>query len=103
MAYCKNCGQQIDDRAVVCPRCGASQITTAVPAEDDTGSIGWGILGFCIPLVGLILYLVWKDTKPLSSKVAGKGALISVIVSVVLYVLMIVLGVGASILGAAMY
>ena len=22
MAFCKNCGAQIDDRAVVCPKCG---------------------------------------------------------------------------------
>ena len=100
MKYCKNCGAEIDDRAVICPKCGVSQ-NMATP-EEDTGSIGWGILGFCIPLVGLILYLVWKDTKPLTAKIAGKGALISVIVCVVFYVLMMILGVGAAIVGGGM-
>ena len=54
------------------------------------------LLGFCVPIVGLILFLVWKDTKPKTAKTAGKGALISVIVGVVLYVLAIVLGLGAA-------
>ena len=91
MAYCKNCGNQIDDNAVVCPFCGAQQQVAINPAA-DTGSFGWSVLGFCIPLVGLILYLVWKDTKPVSSKQAGVGALVGVIVSVVFYVIGIVAG-----------
>ena len=98
MAYCKNCGSIIDDKAVICPKCGVPQSNQVVPSSDDTGSFGWGLLGFCIPIVGLILFLVWKDTRPLSSKVAGKGALISVIVSVALYIIMMIAGVGASML-----
>lgn len=66
----------------------------------DNGGFGWGLLGFCIPIVGLILFLVWKGDKPKTAKAAGMGALISVIIGVVLYVLMfVVIGVGA----AAMY
>ena len=91
MAYCKNCGAQIDDQAVICPHCGVAQWTN--PAVVDNGGFGWGMLGFCIPVVGLILYLVWKDTKPRTSKAAGKGALISVIIGVVWYLLMAVVGV----------
>ena len=62
----------------------------------DSGSFGWGVLGFCFPIVGLILYLVWKDSKPKSAKVAGLGALISVAVSFVSYLFMGIAGVGAS-------
>ena len=29
----------------------------------DSGSKGWGLLGCCFPLIGLILFLVWKDEK----------------------------------------
>ncbi len=89
MAYCKNCGAQIDDNAVICPKCGVAQQST--PPVVDTGGFGWGLLGFCIPLVGLILFLVWKDTKPKTSKVAGIGALVSVILIIVLYVLMFIM------------
>ena len=54
-------------------------------APYDSGSIGWAVLGFVIPLVGLILYLVWRDQKPKSAKMAGIGALVSVLLGVVLY------------------
>ena len=76
--YCPNCGKVTIPNAAVCLNCGYSLVNlqTQSSAEDD-GNIGWGILGFFIPLVGLILYLVWKDSKPKSAKMAGKWALIS--------------------------
>ena len=96
MAFCKNCGSQIHDQAVICPNCGVAQENK--PAVVDNGGFGWGLLGCCIPLVGLILFLVWKDTKPKTAKAAGVGALVSVIIGVVYYVLMIALGVVGSML-----
>lgn len=97
MAFCKNCGEQIDDRAMVCPKCGVAQQT--VPAAQDNGGFGWGLLGFCIPIAGLILFLVWKDTKPKTAKVAGIGALVSVILSIVFYVVTMAIGIGAGVAG----
>jgi hypothetical protein len=94
MAFCKNCGNQIDEKAVVCPACGVPQ----TPAVTDNGGFGWGLLGCCIPIVGLILYLVWKDTKPKTAASVGKGALVSVIVAVVYYALMFVVGIGAGLM-----
>ena len=90
MAFCKNCGASIDDKAAICPSCGVPQETT--PAVVDNGGFGWGLLGCCIPIVGLILFLVWKDTKPKTSKAAGTGALVSVIIGIVYYILMIMIG-----------
>jgi hypothetical protein len=52
--------------------------TTANPLDAPSG--GFAVLCFFIPLVGLILYLVWKDEYPLKAKSCGKGALIGVIV-----------------------
>ncbi len=103
MAVCRNCGAQIGDNDSICSNCGANQqagpaqynnpqqYNSQVPAEDDQGGFLWGLLGCCVPLVGLILYLIWKDTKPKSANAAGKGALISVIVSVVVVVVYFVL------------
>lgn len=59
----------------------------------DTGSFGWAVLGFFFPIVGLILFLVWKSEKPVSAKQAGMGALVSVISTVVLWILLIVFAV----------
>ena len=81
--FCKNCGKEIDDKAVVCPHCGvATGNTTSKP--DDASSMGWAVLGFFFTLIGFILYLVWKQEDPLRAKSVGKGALIGLIVSVVL-------------------
>lgn len=94
MAYCKNCGREIDDKAVVCPSCGVSQKTEVV----DNGGFLWGLLGCCIPIVGLILFLVWKDNKPKTAKAAGMGALVSVIIGVIYYILAIAVGIGAGLM-----
>lgn len=88
MAYCKNCGAQIDDKAVICPKCGVAQAGTVT--EPDTGNIGWGVLGFFLPLIGLILYLILQDTRPLTARMAGKGALISVILGLALTVMLFI-------------
>lgn len=61
----------------------------AQPSEKK-GNFGWGVLGFFFPIIGLILFLVWKNDKPADAKVAGIGALIGVIVSVVFSIIMIV-------------
>ena len=65
-------------------------------ATQNSGNVGWGFLGCCFPLVGLILFLCWKDTKPQSAKAAGIGALISVILCVIMYILLFAIaGIGA--------
>ena len=96
MAFCKNCGNQLADGVSFCPNCGTAQNAAPVqnvnaPAPVDNGGFWWGVLGCCVPVVGLILFLVWKDTKPKTAKSAGKGALVSVIISVVFYALYFIL------------
>ena len=98
--FCKNCGEQIDDKAFVCPKCGVATGNTTSNAV-DASSVGFSILGFFLPLIGLIMWLVWKDSMPLRAKSCGKGALIGVIVEVVLGVISgIIMG---SLLGSMMY
>ncbi|SHJ82860.1 zinc-ribbon domain-containing protein [Clostridium cavendishii DSM 21758] len=88
--FCKNCGQEIDDKAHICIHCGVA--TNSNPALVDNGGFGWGVLGCCIPIVGLVLFLVWKDSKPKTAKAAGIGALVSVSVIILFYVLIFVIG-----------
>ena len=66
------------------------------PNPADYRSGGIATLGFFFPMVGLILYLVWKDQTPRRAHSAGKGALIGVItyaavsvISVIAFVVMI--------------
>lgn len=99
MKYCSKCGKGMDDTATSCPNCGAVQEQAATTVTDNGGFL-WGLLGCCIPIVGLVLFLVWKDTKPKTAKAAGLGALICVILYIVLYILAAILGVS---LAAGMY
>ncbi len=90
MAFCKNCGNQLDDNAVVCPQCGTN-VAAAAPVEEKA-SFGWAVLGFFIPLVGLILYLVWRNEQPAKAKKAGIGALVGVIVNIILSIIGSIVG-----------
>ncbi len=69
----------------------APEATPAAPAgetvAEDKGSVGWAILGFFIPLVGIILFLAWNKSRHGDAKKAGLGALIGVILQVITYVL----------------
>jgi uncharacterized membrane protein YvbJ len=96
MAFCKNCGKEINEQETFCPNCGTALNSTQEPKSQptvvDNGGIGWGLLGCCIPIVGLILFLVWKDSKPKTSKAAGIGALVGVILAVIYYIIAIAIG-----------
>lgn len=59
--------------------------------EKDEGSYWWGLLGFCWPVIGLILYLVWSNKKPRSAKGAGIGALIPVLLVILFLIVSIFL------------
>lgn len=93
MAFCSNCGKEIDDRAVICPGCGVPVAGAQQPSMNqqysngDAPSTGFAVLGFFFPLIGLILYLVWKAQTPLKAKSCGKGALIGFITNVVLSII----------------
>ncbi len=101
--YCKRCGAQINDEAVICPKCGCSTGNTKV-SPDDAPSGGFAFLGFLIPILGLILYLVWKPEYPMRAHSVGKGALIGFITTLALSILMPIIGVSCvSCIGAGTY
>jgi len=63
--------------------------TRTVPG--DARSKGYAVLASFFPLVGLALFLIWKDQLPLKAKSCGKGALIGVITYVGLLIFFIAL------------
>lgn len=78
---------------------GLGASSTQVQSAKEGGTVGWGILGFFLPIVGFILWLVWKDEHPARSRSAGIGCLVSVclgVVGVILYVVLVfvILGIG---------
>jgi len=64
--FCKNCGQEINDNAVICPFCGVATNSkfdsTAPGMQPIKKTNGMGIAGFVVSLVGMLggnyLYLI---------------------------------------------
>ncbi|MEG2274476.1 MAG: zinc ribbon domain-containing protein [Clostridia bacterium] len=56
--------------------------------DSAESTVGWGFLGFFIPLAGLILFCIWQKDFPKRAKSAGIGALVSVILWIVLGVIL---------------
>lgn len=54
---------------------------------NDSGHLLWGVFGFILPFPGLIMYLIWRKTKPLTASMVGKGSAIGYGVSFALSVL----------------
>ncbi len=101
--YCRNCGTKLEDTDKHCPNCGEPVESKPTFVEvrrndepiEDVGSFGWVILGFFIPIAGLILFCVWNSSKPKSAKQAGIGALVSIILNLVVLVPCIICSIGS--------
>lgn len=100
MKYCPKCGRQLVDEAVVCVSCGCAQSKNWATKRQDSSSFGWGVLGFFVPMIGLVLYLLWREERPKRAKSVGVGAIVGTIVSVIGS---IVVGVLYGVLLAAMF
>lgn len=110
---CKFCGKELQDGSTFCTSCGRS-LNAAPPPKRPIGgggenkrvivlpsdgpSFGYALLCFLFPIVGLILYLVWKDFLPQRAHSCGMGALVGVIVgfvlSIILFIVALAVGVG---------
>ncbi len=91
---CPQCGNHCDPRAVICVKCGIQfpDMMNNGNAVNDEPSPIVRVLCFFFPVLGLILYLVNMNSKPVSAKSYGKSSLIGFIAGVVAYVIAIVGG-----------
>lgn len=88
---CPNCHAKISELAEICPKCGV-RIKEA-PVGVDQPNWGINLISLCcIPILGIIMYFVWKNDKPAAAKSALTFSLIGIGVVVVLYVLAFALG-----------
>lgn len=92
--FCPNCGAQINPQAEICVNCGVNVRTYGKSSAYDDQPNGWvNFLSLCcIPILGIILYFVWKDTKPRSAKSALTFSLIGIGISVIVWVIFFFFG-----------
>ena len=87
--FCKNCGKEVNDNAVICPNCGVATDNynkSAAPVEqkNNMALIGF-ILSFFVSIAGLIISIIaYKNAKKPEYNGDGKGfALAGIIISAV--------------------
>ena len=91
MKICSRCGREIADTALFCPGCGNSVSGNNNSANtNDIPDNLFAVLGFLIPIVGVLLFLIYEDKKPSRAGSSGKGALIGFIVRIIIYVILAV-------------
>lgn len=88
--FCKNCGSQINDEAVVCPHCGVATekmpaaAATAAPAnKTNVLAIVGFVLSFFSTIIGLVCSIIgYKQANTPEYNGNGKGlALAGIIIS----------------------
>ena len=99
--YCNQCGYNIGDNAKFCPACGCkvlpqnqnqgTEITTYfenAPASkpgDEGSTFWWGVLCLILPpIVGFVLYFVWREKFPKRAKTCLWCAIVSVVLYIIL-------------------
>ncbi|MBQ4111146.1 MAG: zinc ribbon domain-containing protein [Clostridia bacterium] len=88
--FCKTCGKEINDKAVICPNCGcptANKVQTTY--EEDKASGGLIALSILIPIAGIILWPVKHSQTPKAARTYGLCGIISWVVFGILYAIML--------------
>ena len=91
--FCSNCGNELADQAVICPKCGVSTGQNAVAGNNNNTSNGMAIAGFVlsffVPLLGLIFSIL--GLKKVKETSAGKGLATAgiIISSIALFIILL--------------
>lgn len=107
--HCIRCGAIIDERAVICPKCGCSQKrdymvekTSAVGIAAIIFSILGGWLGIVLALVGLLYYYKGDTAEDEKGRKNCKIAVGIFIAWIVLAILIIIINMGSMMAASAM-
>lgn len=88
--YCRNCGNEIDNRAAVCPKCGVSTgIVTAVQNTNVLAIVGF-VLSFFMSIAGLVCSIIARKQIRESGEKGMSFATAGMIISIVSMVLSVV-------------
>ena len=92
--YCNSCGTSTKAEQELCVKCG-SRLKTSKGSSTSYQDNPSGLINFavcCFPILGFILYFVWKNEKPKSASSVCKWAIIGFILGIVLYIIAVILG-----------
>lgn len=103
--FCANCGSQVEPNAEFCLNCGIKVNNMHVPTKaNDEPNIWANIISLCcFPILGIILYFVWKDQQPKAAKSALIFGLIGFGLSFAIGILFFLIGIFAGITDDSYY
>ena len=103
---CNYCDYNVSEECKCCPNCGENPKTTKknpikgqVKNKEEKEKnyntkftkealcISWSIIGFFIPIIGIILFCIWIKSKPKEAKAAGIGVLIRMSLYILYYII----------------
>ena len=92
--YCHKCGKEIDDEAIVCIHCGCAtknqMYQTARNGDSDVRtSGGLVVLSILLPIVGIILGIVYKQSYNETRRRAGNAYLTAALITIGIILIMI--------------
>lgn len=89
MKYCSHCGEEINENAVICIKCGCNvseaQAFTNTANVNDSVNAGLVILAVFFPLFGWIYWGIKAKEKPKQAKACGIAGIISFAVCMLIY------------------
>ena len=90
--FCSKCGKEIADETVVCTNCGCAvnggKTMSSAAAGEDIPNGGLNVLGFLIPIVGLIMYCVMHNQTPRKANQIGLFSLVGFVINFILIIAM---------------
>lgn len=94
--YCKNCGNQLAEEAIVCPDCGVATDNFYKFRGKNTNQVDepsglLNVIAFFFPLFGILIYAVYENTQPKRAKSVIKSALFGFVFAILLTLLYIIL------------
>ena len=87
--FCKYCGKEVNENAVICPNCGVAtdnyNKATVAPEQKNTMALIGFILSFFVAIAGLVISIIaYKNAKKPEYNGDGKSfALAGIIISAV--------------------
>ena len=82
---CIKCGGKLNENDKFCPSCGNGVNNTI----NDSGSSWYFVLGLFLPLVATILYCIYSQEKPKTSKKLMIGFIVGYVFKIIAVILLI--------------
>ena len=86
MKTCNNCHHQVNDHAKYCRFCGSQlEMMSNLNPEAEESSVGYSILSFFFPIIGIIFFAIWHDEFPKRAKACAISGSIGFVIGIVLF------------------